>query len=269
VSIPKPRDPNSASPLAGLAVLVTRPVDQATALCARVIAAGARPLSLPLFSILPIEPDAVAGAVLDEVASADWIIFISTNAVRYGAPVLSPRWPCGRGPRILCIGRATRRCAEAFGLRPEPLPDLEEFSSEGLLRLPELQAAAVSRRRIIIVRGRGGRETLASCLRDRGARVDYLEVYHREAAELDLAAALVGDRPDLTVVTSVESLTRLATLAREQSQSWIFDVPIIAMSHRIAAAAADLGFSKPPRVAAEASDDGLFAAIEAAAGGSG
>ena len=73
-------------------------------------------------------------------------------------------------------------------------------------------------KRVRIVRGNGGRETLADTLRERGAIVDYLEVYARRlpaysAGELDtLEKRWQSGGIDAVVVMSVQSLRNLERL---------------------------------------------------------
>ena len=128
--------------------------------------------------ILNIEPIPLGDLSLQRIQNLDLydhIIFISTNAVIHGLRPLMDRWP--QWPIKLkwyAVGNSTAsqlRLAQVFPLVPE------EFSSEGLLRLPEL--LQVENERVLIVRGLGGRETLKETLIKRKAVVDYLEVYHR------------------------------------------------------------------------------------------
>lgn len=249
-------------PLAGRSVLVTRPAEQAGELCRLIAAAGGRPLPLPLIAIEPIAIDALPRRGLARLPGADLIIFISTNAVRHGVPLLRQYCTADKHPAVLCIGAATARCAEAHGLHPLRLPADTEFNSEGLLRLECLQAAAIGGKRVIVLRGRGGRELLAQGLRERGARVDYLEVYRRAPLPVYLAAVAPAD---CIVITSGEALEHLAAEARAQKRDWPLDTPLAVISRRIAEQAVALGFTGSVHVAPCASDAGLIDAVIAAA----
>jgi uroporphyrinogen-III synthase len=58
-------------------------------------------------------------------------------------------------------------------------PRKAAFDSESVLALPAFQAPAVAGRRVLILRGDGGRDLLGDTLRARGAEVEYLTCYHR------------------------------------------------------------------------------------------
>ncbi|WP_205523206.1 uroporphyrinogen-III synthase, partial [Pseudomonas viridiflava] len=62
--------------------------------------------------------------------------------------------------------------------------------SEALLALRELQAALATSAspRVLILRGEGGREALAECLRGQGVAVDYLPLYRRSLPHYAVAA---------------------------------------------------------------------------------
>ena len=60
------------------------------------------------------------------------------------------------------------------------------MNTEALLKLPELHQ--IDGQRFLILRGVGGRETLATQLRARGAHVDYAECYRRVEPILDATA---------------------------------------------------------------------------------
>jgi len=72
---------STASPLNGKRVVVTRAIEQTSDMLARLTAAGAVPTSLPLVSFAPPDDYAPLDAALDQLATFDWIIFTSANAV--------------------------------------------------------------------------------------------------------------------------------------------------------------------------------------------
>jgi uroporphyrinogen-III synthase len=116
--------------------------------------------------------------------------------------------------------------------------------SEAVLAIPELQQLAD--KRIAIFRGQGGRELLADTLRERGARVDYIEVYRRERVQhdaADVAAFATPDKIDAITVHSGESLQTLAGLLGAACKS-ILTIPIVVPSMRVAKQAGQSGFKQ-------------------------
>ena len=122
----------------------------------------------------------------------------------------------------------------AGGREPE-MPE-SRFDSEGVLELSSLQN--IEQEKILIWRGVGGRETLASVLRQRDAHVDYAELYERRQIDwsqtdwdstltgspllilssgqaLDIAEQQVSNLKDRITALLVPS-ERVATYAREQ-----------------------------------------------------
>src|SRR5262245_34763049 len=84
--------PRREGPLAGIGVLVTRPARQAAGFAEKIAALGGSPVIFPAIVIMPpAETDGLSRvhARLDEY---DCAVFVSANAVEYGAP--DPRgWP--------------------------------------------------------------------------------------------------------------------------------------------------------------------------------
>lgn len=199
-------------PLAGRHLLVTRPEGQADRLAQQLRILGADVSAIPLLGIERLEPDAEARQALLDLDRIDIVIFISRNAAREGLHAIGqywPQWPIG--PQVLAVGRGTAAELEQGGLTA--LTPMEE-TSEGLLALPQLQD--VNGKRILVVRGLGGREMLAEHLRERGARVEYAQVYRRilpDQAPGQLSALLNNKMPDVVLLSSGAALDHWQDLA--------------------------------------------------------
>lgn len=237
---------------AGCRLLVTRPAAQAAPLARRLREAGHRPVLLPLLEIRPLDtPPPV-------LAPGSLLIFVSPSAVRHGLPRLLP---IPEGVQLAAIGRGTARAIEtALGRPPDILP-ASRFDSAGLLAEPALQA--VAGQPVLIVRGRGGREELATGLRERGARVDYLEVYERRrnAAAAALARLLDEKALDAVLATSGEILEALLDQVRGERRDRLLALPLVVIHPRQAALAQNLGFARIIS-ATSGSDEAIIEALQ-------
>ncbi|MFO7641606.1 MAG: uroporphyrinogen-III synthase, partial [Candidatus Competibacteraceae bacterium] len=107
------------------------------------------------------------------------------------------------------MGAAAARALARHGVGPCLRPN-EGFTSEALLALPRFQR--VTGQRIVIVRGEGGRDLLATTLAARGGRVVSAKVYRRERPAITPAPLLKRwEKGEIgaVVVTSNESLRNL------------------------------------------------------------
>jgi uroporphyrinogen-III synthase len=249
------------SRLNGKAVLVTRPARQAGPLCDRITAAGGRPVRFPLLTIHDNGNDPQVNALLAHLADYHLLIFISPNAVHFGLDAIERHGGLPAGPLLAAVGRGTaRELARRLGREPDLLPQ-HRFDSEGLLALPGLQQ--VAGKRILILRGNGGRELLAETLRDRGASVDYAEVYRRESPGAEAAEDSWLEKTDIITVTSSEALQNLVALTGEAQRDTLFGKPLVVVSERAALLAQQLGFRQPARIAPQAGDEAIMEAVTA------
>ncbi len=247
--------------LKGLHVIVTRPARQAAPLCALIRAAGGEPLLLPAMEILPPENPGPARALLTRLAGFDIALFISANAVEQAAPLIAAQ---GGMPPTLRLGAVGQRTAAAlrqhFGRADIEAPP--PYNSEALLSAAALRD--VNGKRILIVRGAGGREFLADSLRARGAAVDYAEVYRRAEPRHGLDAVLKLQQSAALaaiIVTSNEGLQNLMNMAGETHRAWLLNTQLVVISPRSAELARELGFRRAALVAARASDEALVEVI--------
>lgn len=224
--------------LAGLSVLVTRPEQQALGLCEAIQAARGRPIRFPALEILGPEDKRGVRAQLAELGGIDLLIFISANAVRFAFPLMPDNIPLELP--VAAVGTATARALEEHGLEPTVTP-AGSMDSVGLLAMPALQA--VEGKRILIVRGNGGRETLKQTLEQRGASVSYCEVYRRRIPQRNPSNLLRNwsQMVEVVTVSSAQILDNLFTLLGETGAPLLQETPMLVVSARIAEQAADRG----------------------------
>ena len=241
--------------LAGRGVLITRPAAQAENLCRLVSAAGGRPITFPTLEILPACDVDSARALLAE--PWDLILFVSRNAVEHGCALRPPK---GFGGALIgAVGRATAAALHEAGLPPELVP-AAGFDSESLLALPEL--TDVAGRRVLIVRGEGGRALLGETLARRGADVHYAEVYRRSVPAVEIGPQLSQWRAEVGFVTATsdEVLNNLLQMVGSAGRDWLMETPLVVISERGAAGAMERGF-RIVAVASEASDAGIVESL--------
>lgn len=247
--------------LHGLRVLVTRPAGQAQRLCQLIAADGGEAFPLPTIDIRdPVDRFHLEG-VVDALAGYDLAVFISVNAVIRGLDYITARgeWPAG--VPIATVGARSAEALAPYGLSAALVPE-HHYSSEGLLALDELQD--MRGQRVVIFRGNGGREHLRDTLAERGAEVEYVEVYRRACPTVDPQEILPYWQPgalDIITVTSNESLQNLYDMAGVTGQPLLREIPLLVVSERQAQLARQLGFSRQPLRAAHASDEAIVAVL--------
>jgi len=164
----------------GKRVIVTRPVGQADELVAAIEALdqSLEIVHQPLIDIVPVsdEQSSVLRQRMLDIDHYQAVIAISKNAAEIGLQWLDKYWP--QPPLYIDWYGVGPTTADELKreLHPVFMPE-QRFDSEGLLQLDRMQQ--VDGQRILIWRGIGGRETLATELRRRGAQVDYAELYER------------------------------------------------------------------------------------------
>jgi uroporphyrinogen-III synthase len=245
--IPKP-----IPSLTALSVLVTRPIAQAKPLCARIEASGGEAVAFPVMTIEQV-------AVTTPSGSFDIIIFTSVNAVHYGLANIDRT-----SARITAIGKATATALQSAKIAVDTIVP-PPHTSESLLAMP--QFADVANKRILIVRGAGGRDVMRAALSERGATVELLDAYRRVPIKpTDAEIAALEDRwqssgIDVVTLTSVEILECLFAVLTERGRELLTRSPFVAVSERIAAAARVQGLTGHCMLARAADDDSIVGAM--------
>ena len=237
-----------ANPLAGIGIAITRPANQARKLAALITEAGGTPILFPLIEITPLYDYSQFEGVIQHIADYDWAIFISSNAVQNSMPRLV-KLGIPSNLQFAAIGPATASELKAFGVKEvfTPLSHAQHgdeskvrFDSESLLALPEMNN--VIGKKILLVRGVGGRDVLAETLKARDAQVTFAECYQRINPQTNCALlAQFYNEKKLhgIVVTSSEAMRHLIDLAG--NADWLKNVTLLVNHARIAELPRQLG----------------------------
>ena len=218
-------------------VLLTRPLSQVANLQSLLEDSD---LDYVLFPVLEINK-------IDAVVTGqhyDIIIFISVNAVIYSEEYFSQLFV--EPLRVFAVGPTTAKKLTDKGVKVDAYP-LENASSQGLLAMPE--CGELTDKKILIVRGKGGSQTLKNSLKAMN-QVDYLEVYRRTPCEVSRLHVESIERfmqtPDgMVIANSVESLLNIVKLVKEirpYHEEQLKSRALIVLSERIKAQAKSIGF---------------------------
>ena len=236
--------------------LVTRPEEKSSDFIETLSLRGVKTRSLPMISVEPsnfsTDCEVIEQKIL-QLFKFDLVIFISTYAVNILDDLLNKYnfvWP----PKLHCIAIGSQT-AKAIKEKGWPVDEncffddsKHQQTSESLLLLPPLQN--VFNKNIIIVRGRGGREFLSSILKNRGANVEYFELYSRTAKsyELNHLVEVLGIGSEEEKVTAIlfasgETLQAFhQNIKKYKLFKSVRGIQIIVPSERLRKNALELGF---------------------------
>jgi uroporphyrinogen III methyltransferase/synthase len=187
----------TGAPLAGRSVVITRTLDQSRKLAEPLEALGAEVLAMPVLEVTdPPDPSAVDAAIA-QLASYDWVVLTSTNAVdRFFARLVfvDRTGEALSHVRIAVVGKATAAHMREKGVSPDLVPD--EARAEGLVAAFRTRGVGAGCR-ILLPRALVAREVLPEQLREMGATVDVVPVY--QTTPVDPDPAVLGRLRDGTV----------------------------------------------------------------------
>jgi uroporphyrinogen-III synthase len=240
-------------------VVVTRPVKQAGPLCQLIEIQGGKAITFPSLEILAVEQQEKTASIATRLHLFDMAIFISVNAVEGAARLIGDTLP-GK-LKLAAVGNSSCKAVEQQWQQTVLCPD-SGANSEALLAMTEFQQ--LKGRKILIFRGQGGRELLAQTLTQRGATVEYVEVYRRTrpAGNLEPLQKL-SPAINLITATSNENLQNLYDMAdNDEQRAWLLSKQLIVISERTAQLAEQLGFRHPAIISTQSNDLGLVTAMQ-------
>jgi uroporphyrinogen III methyltransferase/synthase len=187
-------------PLHGKTVAVTRARAQASPLATRLRELGAEVIEAPA-----IRTESLRAEVPD-LSGYDLLIASSPNGVRE----LFGRIRDARslaGLTVAAMGPGTARAFREHGIEADVVP--ERSVAEGMVEA----LAGTEVRRVLLARGKEGRDVLPDALRERGAEVDVLALYETVPEALDDGAIEAVAAADYVTFTSASTVRHLVAAA--------------------------------------------------------
>lgn len=166
-------------PLWGKRILVTRAAHQIPEFRALLEEQGASTIDLPMIEIVPANPDGFKSHMEDQ--SFDWVIFTSANGVEQflnRLKELEMDIRVLKKARICAIGPKTTDRLKAAQLKVDLVPE-KEFRAEGILQAFK-EWGSVLDKKIVLIRAEEGRDVLPERLKEMGAEVEQISIYHTE-----------------------------------------------------------------------------------------
>jgi uroporphyrinogen III methyltransferase/synthase len=238
----------TGSPLAGKRIVVTRALEQSSALFKKLSTSGAIPISLPLVSFAPPPDSAPLDAALLQVQGFDWIIFTSANAVH---AVAARSRMLGRElhqkekpPWVAVVGPATKQEAENAGF------SIDYVAKTHLgIALAEELGARLEDKNVFLPRSDRANADLPQALRRLGARLTEVVAYRTlppgDLERQPMAQMLERDA-DAVLFFSPSAVQNFADLmGREQLSSLQNRVALAAVGPVTARALRESGVHRP------------------------
>ena len=231
--------------LGGLRVLVPRPRPAGERTAEYLAMLGAKVAYHPALAIRCIPAAGAAQAGDTQYNNADLVVFVSVNSVQcLGAEPGQPETLCGPDTLVATMGGATASACADLGIEVSFMPR-GSADSEGLIRA--LDGTGWEGKKVVIVRGRGGRDEIREYLQRQGAQVSYLEVYERQVASAPSAHDLDRwgvDGFHAVVVSSVALFEALLTVLDNKAEKILEASVLVCPSARVGDACRNLGFKR-------------------------
>jgi len=225
-----------------LSILVTRPQGQADDLMQSLQQAGFACVHQPLINIVPVEGDPLLKQHMMNLDLFQTVISVSANASKLALDWIDQYWPqLPVDIEWLAVGPTSAAAFDGLMLQPKT-PELAK--TEGMLAMPELQADTVAGQKILILRGKGGRETLAEVLSVRGAHVEYAELYERcpvPLADGALLSLCEQNKVNVAILTSGDLVKQF--IEKLDAPQQLASITLVVPSERVADYASSLGAS--------------------------
>lgn len=247
---------SETKPLAGINILVTRPVHQAKNLADGIHALGGHSILFPVLEISDLKDTQPLLKLIARLDEFDLAIFVSPNAVNKAMHLIQASRTLPTNMRIAVVGKGSENALKQLGVTDIIVPS-GRYDSEALLEQSELQQ--MKNKRVVIFRGNDGRGLLGDTLIERGAILEYAECYHRGKPNVDTDSLLTAwshQNLNAVTITSSEGLHNLFDMIGPLGQQLLKMTPLFTAHERIVQKARDLGLVDV--ILTPAGDEGLL-----------
>ncbi|MGD0308734.1 MAG: uroporphyrinogen-III synthase [Acidobacteriota bacterium] len=212
----------ASTPLAGKSVVIACSESKSEALASGLGALGAEVRIFTILSIRETQDKSALDAALDHLHEYAWIVFTSTQGVRFFLRRMEERGipkRLDRDLQICAVGSATAAALETAGICVSLVP--REYVAEGILNSFKEKYGtlnALAGLRILLPRAREARDLIPRTLEAAGVRVDVSPCYENVLPEIDSKQlqALFACTPDLLVFTSSSTVKNFIALIGSQ-----------------------------------------------------
>jgi len=217
-----------------ISLISTRPEENNQKLAHALHDSNIEVLNFPLTKIEGLTNYTFLNEQLKDLNSYQYLIFISTNAVRYFFEQIKVnKITLPKSLILAAIGPTTKKDLQKFCCHQIYCPN-DTFDSETLVRLEIFKN--ISQKRILIIRGINGRETLKIILEAKGAIVSYAECYQRLHLNLNFDAIfkkLISPHKIYFLISSHESAKQFKKQALLHKPTWLLSCKCFVNHNRI------------------------------------
>ena len=158
-------------------IVVTRAVCQQDLLCQRLKAKGAESIEIPLIEFRPLGDPESARAYIDQLCQYDWLIFTSSNAIRFFHDLMGAK-ELPEKIRLACVGRHSADTLSRHFRQADFIP--QKFSSRHLAD----EIGIMPGQKILYPCPVETVSDLTGALEERGAKIDRWPIYETHQATL-------------------------------------------------------------------------------------
>lgn len=254
----------SSKRLQGKRVVVTRSSSQSGELSGMLAVEGAEVLELPLIEVKRASDPQTLDDAFNTLATYEWIVFTSTNGVRYFMELFLDRFDDIRavGPaRFACVGASTARVLAQWHLACDLMPDQANAEALGTALV---ETGSLDSAQVLVVTGNRNRDVLPKMLSEEGrAIVDTLQVYATELSALETLPQAQAFREAGAHAITFTSSSTAESFAKQAEHLQLQSYALRPLTISIGSQTSQTMIAKGMPVNAEASQPTLEALVDA------